>query len=233
MTNTKNRLAIYKKRATESRFQTTWKNCRHGFMHGYKKSAPQFTTHEGVIYADNFEVIGDKVGDAHEFVRMNHTGYFCDIFCDGVIRGAVVKLRTSKGTYYIPATYCTEWDGVTLYLKNAEIVVKSKSEDDHEMAIVIAARSADHYAEREAEKAREDSEKDQAQQRCEEYREEITKSRANVRDLIAEIKQHGAFSPAICSALRKTLRTEWGQVQNLRESVRELTASPWMISEYR
>ena len=227
------RLALYKKRAADSVYPRKWQDCRYGSMKGYRKTAPCFTHHDGVIYADDFDVIGTKVADAHELVKLNHTGWYSDIFEYGVIRGAVTMLRTAKGVYYIPATYCTEWDGMTLHMKAAELVEKGATEDKHEDAKKEAARSADHYAEREAEKAREDDEKYRAEERCEEFREEINTTRETIRELITEIKEHGAFSPAICATLRKTLRTEWEQVQNLRTSIKELTLKPYMIHEYR
>lgn len=233
MMNAKNRLALYKKRAAESRYPRTWHECRYGTMAGYRKRCAEFTHHEGVIYADSFDVIGQKVADAHELVNLRHTGWFADLLGYGVIRGAVVVLKTSRGAYYIPATYCTEWDGITLHMKNAEIVAKGSDDNVHTSAKREAALFADQCAEREAERARDDDEKYRAEEKVQELREELEQTRTGVRDLIREIKAHGAFSPAICAILRRTLRDERERVRDLRAGVQELTARPWMIHEWR
>jgi hypothetical protein len=233
--NAKNRLALYRKRAAEAKNPhfANWRVCRYGTMRGYRKTEAQFTHSDGLIYADSFEVIGQKMADSHEIIRLRHTGYYADLLQYGVIRGAVVLLKTSKGAFYIPATYCTEWDGVTLYMKNAEVVEKGLSEDCHEGAKVRMAYIADSIAEREAERARDDDEKYRAEEKVQELREEIVQTRATVRELITEIKSHGAFTPAICATLRKTVREELERVRNLRAGVEELTNRPWMIHEWR
>lgn len=233
MMNVKNRLAMYRKRASNAAYPTNWRQCRYASMNSYRDKYQSHIQRGGVIYADDLDVIGNKIADAHELIRLDHTGYFADIYESSVIRGAVVKLRTCKGVYYIPATYCTEWDGVTLHIKDAEIVAKGATEDEHEEAKKEAARSSDHYAEKEAEQAREECEKDAAEQRCEEYREEAKQCRESVRELIKEIRQHGAFSPAICATLRKEIRRALESIQNCRMAVKELTDSPCMIHEYR
>jgi hypothetical protein len=58
-------------------------------------------------------------------------------------------------------------------------------------------------------------------------------ARETVRELIREIRTAGAMPPTICATIRRRLADEWAMVQNLRESVRELTAKPYMIHEYR
>lgn len=233
--NAKNRLALYRKRAAEAKNPhfANWRVCRYGTMHGYRKNGAEFTHSDGLIYADNFEVIGQKVADSHEIINLRHTGYYADLLEYAVIRGAVVLLKTSKGTFYIPATYCTEWDGVTLYMKNAERVEKGADESAHDAAKREAANSADGYAEREAERAREDDMQYRAEEKVQELREEIVQTRATVRELITEIKSHGAFTTAICATLRKTVREELERVRDLRAGVEELTNRPWMISEWR
>jgi hypothetical protein len=228
--NAKNRLALYKKRAAESRHPRTWKECRYGTMAGYRKRCAEFTHHEGVIYADSFNLIGDKVADAHELVNLRHTGYWVSHFA--LIRGAVVCLKTSRGAYYIPATYCTEWDGITLHMKNAEIVPKGSDNDAHTSAKCEAALFSNECARYEAERANEDDKKYRAEEKVRELREELEQTRTGVRDLIREIKAHGAFSPAICATLRRTLRDERERVRDLRAGVQELTAYPWMIHEW-
>ena len=171
----KNRLALYKKRASESQYMRTWKEARYPRRAGYYKEYNAINYGEkGQIFADNFDIVGEKIGDCHEILspRMRNTGYYADSFQCGVIRGAIVKLKTARGVYYIPATYCTEWEGVTLHMESAELVKKGLNEDCHEGARVRMAYLSDSYAEREAENAREEDAKFQAEQKIESLKEE-------------------------------------------------------------
>jgi rRNA maturation endonuclease Nob1 len=102
----------------------------------------------------------------------------------------------------------TDCDGTVHYINDAEIAPRGAIEDDHDKACREAARSADHYAEKEAEEARDWGTKSKAEADIEEARAEIHRGNTEALALIREIKQQrrppfaDTFTPAICAALR-------------------------------
>ena len=232
----KNRLAFYKKRASESQYLKTWKEARYPRRKGYYKEYNAISYGEkGEIYADNFDIIGEKIADSHELIRLRHTGYYADSFQGGVIRGAIVKLKTARGVYYIPATYCTDWEGITLHMKSAEIVEKGGSEDSHEGARVRIAYLADSYAEQEAENAREEDAKFQAEQKIESLKEDKQRAREAARDLIKDIRAQrarGDIAAGICSLLTRELMQLRQDIKNANAFIKDLKGNYWLSVDY-
>ena len=228
------RLATYKNWANDHKTQKDWRKftwVNNKGRKGYKKTEREFTHAEGKIYADDFSVIGEKVADAHEIINLRHTGWFSDNFENGLIRGAVVKLRTSRGTLYIPATYCTEWDGITLYIESAENVAKGLSEGCHEGAKVRGAYLSDSYAEREAERARDDDAKSQAESRIDDLRYEIAGIVADTKQTIKAIREQqagGAIVPKICQLLRESLKESREELKDKVRYINELKTNYWL-----
>lgn len=139
-----------------------------------------------------------KVGDAHKIVRLNHTGWFTDVFQDETVHGEVYQLPArAERTLYVPAVNdpcnddcaCLDFTSVT---------------DDKEEA----ARRADQMAERWAEEAREYSAKDQAEQRIEAINEEI-------EELYKDFRR-----------ISRAIRADCDRVQGV-EVVRELVREKW------
>lgn len=158
--------------------------------------------HSGrAYYVDDLSKTGLRlVGDASDVLR--GAGYWrtgCDWYADNdqdaVIKSSVLQLPARDGApRYIPATYCTDWDGATCYPLDW---YDTKEE---------AARAAASYAESEAEQSRDYYARDRAEQDTAEAREEIHRINAEALALVREIKKQGrAFSPAICQALRGQL----------------------------
>lgn len=153
------------------------------------------------LYADSFDALGWRfVGVAHEIApsAVRHCGWFADHHREVLIIGAVVQLPAVDGNpQYYAATYCDEWDGITVYLDH-----RSNEPED-------CAYWADQCAEREAEESREAYAKDQAEQDILQARDEIHSLNREALVLIREIKAAGVqsspFSPAICAALRDRL----------------------------
>jgi hypothetical protein len=234
----KNRLALYKKRASESQYMRTWKEARYPRRAGYYKDYCAINYGEkGQIFTDNFDIIGEKIGDCHEILspRMRNTGYYADSFQCSVIRGAIVKLKTARGVYYIPATYCTDWDGVTLHMESAELVKKGLSEDCHEGARVRMAYLADSYAEHEAERAREDDAKFQAEQKIESLKEDKQRAREAARDLIKDIRaqrERGEIAGGICSLLTRELIQLRQDIKNANAFIKDLKGNYWLSVDY-
>jgi hypothetical protein len=177
---------------------------------------------------------------AHELVRIGHKGWFTDYYENDTVFGVVSVLRLGRNAYVIAGHSHSDWDSDFLDFSTARRIPAREAWDEngHETATLedetrAMARTADSLAEHFAEKCRADSEKDMAAQRIEQSHEEIAEARETVRELIREIRTAGAMPPTICATIRRRLTDEWAMVQNLRESVRELTAKPYMIHEYR
>lgn len=232
---TRERLAHYKKQASEAPehmrpHYANWKAWKRAIW-----QTPNNTRSEDGkrLFSESLEQYGKLLGYVQpeprgysEPVSPNNDkyGFYCDHWQSGIIRGAVIKLRTPRGTLYVPATDCTEWDGTVHYISDFELVEKGAPEHEHEKAIREAARSARHYAEKEAEEAREYAAKYKAEVDQEEARETIHATNKEALALIKEIKQAGTVSPAICRALRAQLtammetRTEQFEVIEKRKA---------------
>ena len=182
---------------------------RHNVARPFKKrhqagrwSDDKPANHAGrAYYVDDLNKSGLRLaGDASEVLR--GAGYWrteCDWYADNdqgaVIKSAVLQLPARDGApRYIPATYCTDWDGATCYPLDW---YDTKEE---------ASRAAASYAEQEAEQSRDYYARDCAEQDTAEARQEIHRINAEALALVREIKKQGrAFSPAICQALRGKL----------------------------
>ena len=135
------------------------------------------------------------LGDAHENARIDHTGWYCDHFREGVIRGRVLQLPARNGDpIYVPGTYCTEWDGVTVYPLDWYETPEE------------AAKAADQYAEREAEESREFYAKDAADQDIDRAHEEAKEAIQQFRELKTTIKGK-AYDDPVCSLIRRELKS--------------------------
>lgn len=226
MKTTKSRLAFYRSQSAKYPSRHGWKDFYHK---GLTFASPNnVKTKNGDILTDSLGQYGPYLGDCHKLAPriVDCTGWYADNFQDSLIIGGVAKMRSSKGTYYIPVTHCTGWDGTTHYVSDMELVPKGSSEDDHETVIKEASRSANHYAEKEAEEAREEDAKQSAEMFIEESRQEIHEINQAVLPLINEIKGQ-TLSPNICAALRKTLADYLNQRGKAFARMAELEADYW------
>lgn len=176
-------------------------------------------------YIDGLDAMAWRVtGDAADILRnaggwraADSCNWYADNHRDAVIKSAVLQLPSRDGTpVYIPATYCSDWDGATCW----PLDQYDTPED--------AARAAAGYADAEAEESREFYAKDAAEQQIEEKRAEIHKTNRAALALIREIKAAGAsFTPAICSALRGQLHDYLNERREAFERIDRLTAEYW------
>lgn len=205
-TTTRARLRLYRERASSNKYTSDdWRKLRFADTWG----APWFNRSEDgrKIYADSRDTLGNYLGDWGDLCRhlgREATGFYADGYCSDVIQGGVERIRTAKGTLYVPVTYCTGWDGVTYYMADAELVAKGSPEDDHEKAQKEAANSAYYRAEREAEQSREDDAKQRAEDDIEQKRAEIHNINKAARALLSEIRGR-EFTENVCAALRHRL----------------------------
>ena len=229
---TRARLQVYRGRAEASQYNKDWR------AHKYSKTwATEWHSgirEDGLILTDNKDTLGDYLGDWTEFdswMSREATGFYIDNFCDQIMRGGVVRIRTAKFTLYIPCTYCTGWDGATLYYKDAERVERGSPEDDHETATIEAARTAYGRAEREAESARDDDAKQQAAEDIERSREEIHEINKQARALLAEIRGN-EFTENVCAALRHRLSEYLADRRKCFKLIAERQENYWSAVSY-
>lgn len=160
------------------------------------------------------------LGDAHDLLNgwNQATGYYADSFQNEVIKGRVLQLPARNGaTGYLAGTYCTGWDGKTVYF---EIYDDPKE----------AARAADGYAEYAAEESREFYAKDAAETQIEECHETAREAIKFSRVLHSEIRGK-EFSGAVCSAICARILEYRETVSESMRRVAELKDNYWSAVE--
>jgi hypothetical protein len=174
---------------------------------------------------------------ADDCARIGHTGWHVDDYCDETVRGTVTVMRLGKWAYIVAGvTYSgrdcdsLHWDAIErMPAREAwgENFYKTDALDESMERIAYQAESIAHRRAKEDRKA---WRKDQAEQAIERLHDDIAMARDSIRTLAREIKQHGAFTPAVCQTLRDSIRAEWRQIQAWRKRIHQLTDSPWLIS---
>jgi hypothetical protein len=238
MKTTAQRLQQYRDEAESPKWiwPLTWRDTKQ--HHASAWGAPRANNvrgPEGQIYSEQLDQYGADLGPAGKlFPRLiDHNGWYADNYQDALIVGHVCRMRCPRGTLYIPATRNTDCDGTVHYINDAELVPRGATEDDHDKACREAARSADHYAEKEAEDCREDNAKYMAEADIEAARAEIHRGNAEALALIREIKQQrrppfaDAFTPAICTALRNQVTNYLHARAKQFAIIREREADYW------
>ena len=230
-TSAQARLSLYRARAASKRYVTDdWRGLR--WEKHSTPDTPTWSPDRKKIYINKLDTLGYDMGPAHEIVSLRHTGWFADGFQQDTIRGHVVKMRTPRGTYYIPTTQSTAWDGVTLYICDAILVDKGvQDEDEHTEAAREAARDADHYAEREAEECREDWTKQEAEHEIETKRQENTEIAKTVREIKRRMEdEENCFDPYLRGILQETIDAHMEDITRNVNRMRKLKDEPWIVN---
>jgi hypothetical protein len=194
------------------------------------ETMPRFTSADRrEFYCDNWPEGWRDLGDAHEVNRrMDNTGWYVSVHMDEVCRGRVLQIPARDGVpQYVPGTYNTECDGVTLYPLD-------RYEEPEE-----AARAADGYAERSAEVQREHNEAWNAGQDAMRAGEEAREARKEALGILADLRtarnavaayftgDDRAAAERLCGTLRNralALVDGWREARDKRDSI---------ISEWR
>lgn len=234
-TTTRARLNLYRNRAAGNKYSTDWRSHKYG--NTWNMPWHSGIREDGLILTDDRDTLGDYLGDWTElnggarYLR-DTTGFYTDDIRIETIRGGVVRLRTARFTMYIPCTYCTGWDGATLYFSMAERVERGATEDDHETARNEAASTAYGRAEHESDVAREDDAKQRAAEDIDDARGEIHSLNRRTLGLLAEIRKAGTFSPAICQALTNQVRDSLALRRELFSRIAERRENYWSAVSY-
>jgi len=232
---TRARLNLYRKRAADNKHgHNDWRTHKYG--NTWDAAWHSGIRADGLILTDDKDTLGDYVGDWGEVYPTrelaNCSGFYTDGFFNETIRGGVVCLRAARFTLYIPCTYCTGWDGATLYYAMAERVERGSDEEKHASAACEAAHTAYGRAEHEAEVAREDYAKQQAEDDICAARDEIHEINRGTLSLLAEIRKAGTFSPAICQALTNQVREQLAERRKQFDIIAKREASFWSAVAY-
>ena len=236
-TTTRARLRLYRERAADPKtISNDWrKHIYGGVRYTWEPAWHNWSEDRRKIYADKIDTLGDYLGDWMQFATyrdMRDTnGFYSDSWCSDTIKGGVERIRSARGVFYVPVTYCTGWDGVTYYMADAERVDKGATEADHEQAQREAAASAYHYAEREADRAREDDAKYRAEEDIADARAEIHRINQEARALLAEIRGR-EFTENVCAALRHRLREYLDDRKKQFQTITERTDNYWTAVPY-
>lgn len=156
------------------------------------------------------------MGDCHEVARrISHTGWFCDNYENEKCIGVVYRLPARRGKNLFVVGYRLD------ECEKAGVSFARYYKDE-----VEAAYAADGMAEKVAEKQQEEATKCDAEQYIETLREDLVEVRSNIRNAVGDIR-NGAKTAC------KYLRSELERRTDIIRGIRELTDSPWMVTEYR
>lgn len=229
METTRSRLNYYRKQQRESGSKTClrYKYGKAPLAHDAPNNARSDDGQK--IYTDKTDQYGDYIGDCAKLLPRQRDigGWYADSYQDATITGGVTRMRSSKGTYYIPVTACTGWDGTMHYIGDAEIVPRGSDGDAHDNAMADAAMCANECARIEAEHAQEEDIKWQAERQIEEAREEIHQTNKATLALIREVKLNRTLPPAICQTITDTIRTAVRERTKMFNRIDLLTNEPW------
>jgi hypothetical protein len=181
----------------------------------------------------DYLAIGEDMGSSYDIMSKEYghrnypLGYYVDGYASDTISGYVVKIRTPRGTLYVPMTACSGWDGVTYYMSEGELVEKGcgTDEESHEHAITEVARTADHIAKREAEEARSYWLKEEAEYQIGETKAEMEEIAKTMRKRFQAIRELQAQS-------RADMFKECREIKELAERIEKLKDAPWELLLY-
>jgi hypothetical protein len=225
-------------RNTDLTFKQAWAKHREKYAHlRFLKNRPYYgralSQDKDELYLDSFEDMPGYITepkDADKCCHMDHTGWYTDDFSNGTIIGVVVSFRhpqdinpdNESHIFYMAGTKHSDWDGVTVYTRHTYQTERE------------AARRADKIAEREAEECREEDQKYHAEQKIEELKTEYHELNVKALEVIKDARNaSGLFPASICELIKNKLDETLERKRDILRGVKELTDSPWMISDWR
>lgn len=158
-----------------------------------------------------------NVTDAHDLIRLGHTGWYVDIRNDETTKGQVLQLPARHGKTLFMAA-CTDPCNA-----NTGIVELCLYDDKD-----TAARGADQLAERYGEDCREDDLKSHAEAHIEELKQEITDTRTHIKELVAGLRE-SKLAKVVCDEMRSTIRKLRSTVRSKKARIERITDEPWTV----
>jgi hypothetical protein len=161
--------------------------------------------------------------------RMDHEGWHLDPLGDGeTVHGVVVQLPGQDGeALFVPAISDPFNDDC--YVVDFHDWYKATG-DDTDSAVRDCAHAADRMAECYAERERTFQTEEQAKMAIDDARERIHNARADMHELIAEMRNARGMkisAPAICKELRRCMAAHRASVAAAIREIRELSSDPY------
>lgn len=232
MRHIKQRLADYRAEAAAGTFSTAkdWKYWRNKRL--WAREPTPTRAKDGSVWLER------ELGDHEAYVdpkgarlSKHRLGYYTDNYQADSMGGSVRSMRTSKGMLYWPSISSSDGYYVGHYLSDAIIVPKAPDNEDAQTAAIReCAHSADYYASRYAECAREDDAKFQAEQQAEDSILAAKALRTQCRALAAELRGL-SLPPTVCATLRQSVRTMRYDHSAAYARATELRANYWLAIE--
>lgn len=181
--------------------------------------------------------IGDYLGNVPDVMKRADayrwhdytTGYYTNEDYHETIAGGVERIRSSKGTHYVPVTSYSDSDITTYYMSDAVLVPKGAGEEFHKNAMREAAISADGLADGLAEKEREWNEAWAAGNAYMTAGEELLNARKAFKAIRSELKTvTPGNTPAICAAIRSRIAAIVADMSEAKEN-REKLRDEWSV----
>ena len=184
------------------------------------------------LYLDAFKDMPgyiEEPKDADKCCRMDYYGWYTDDFQSDSLIGVVVSIRhpqkinpeNESHIFYMAGAKHSDWDGVTVY---TGVLFEEEKE---------AARRADRIAEREAEQYREEDQKYRAEQKIEELKTEYHELNTQALEVIKDARNaSGLFPASIYELIKSKLDETLERKRDILRGVKELTDTPWIISEW-
>ena len=187
------------------------------------------------LYLDAFEDMPgyiEEPKDADKCCQMDYNGWYTseDGWTGETLIPVVVSIRhpqkinpeNESHIFYIAGTKHSDWDGVMVYTDEL-----FECEGD-------AARRADRIAEEEAEQCREDDQEYQAEQKIKKLKTEYHELNTKALKVIKDARNaSGIFPASICKLIKSKLDETLERKRDILRGVKELTDSPWTLSEWR
>jgi hypothetical protein len=204
-------------------------------------SRPVTNAADRTVYLDRLDKSGFRfVGFADEMARgrysrrIDHNGWFTDIFQDATLRGAVLQISGRRGCSRFVAAYVESDDGlesdtggfvVDLSKVYEEPAAKFYGERDASACDSAweAAISADQMAERDAEREREYNEGWNSGRRFASLADDISALRGEALDILAERRTvRHVQAPSLCAAIRRRLESILDDIREARSEREKL-----------
>jgi hypothetical protein len=160
----------------------------------------------------------------------DHTGYYADNFQMDLIMPKVIKIKTSRGLFVAPAIEYSDCDQAAIYFSEGVFIPKDENSEEYDKTMLSAARIADHIAEKEAERSREENAKYQAEEEIANLKYENKAALKETHNLLLEIKLQRDLSTirsSICQVLIEKIESFRASINSNNRRIETLKHNFW------